>query len=119
MRIDIYHHVEQVNVGEIKVLLTKVLSELSIIKGDVKMALLDLTELEAAVTQETTVEAGVVTLLQGISAKITDLQKQLADAIAAGNPAAIAEAQAKITAFAASIKTSSDNLAAAAASVPA
>lgn len=58
-----------------------------------------LTDLQAQVTANTTVEGSAVTLIQGIA-------KQLADAIAAGDPAALA-------ALSTNLKTSADALAAA------
>lgn len=74
---------------------------------------MDVTKLTDQVAKNTTVVGSALVLIQGLAAQQTALAKQLADAIAAGDPVALAAAQAAIDASAAALASSDADLAAA------
>jgi len=77
---------------------------------------LDITKLTADVTAQSTVISSAVVLITGLNASISDLKTQLAAAIAANDPAALAAVQAALDDLDAKIAS---NTAALAAAVPA
>ncbi len=77
------------------------------------------TALIAAVKDEDTVIDGAVVALTGVATQIGNLQKQLADAIAAGDPAAIQAVADSLKATTDDITAKKAALAAAIAAVPA
>src|SRR5690242_383498 len=81
-----------------------------VLQGE-KMAAVDLTALQNQVAKNTSVTASALTLIQGLQANVATLSKQLADAIAAGDPAAIQATQAALDSLAAQIQSSDDALA--------
>ncbi len=72
-----------------------------------------LVSLKADVESETTVVEAVKRLLEGQAAQLADLRQQLADAIAANDPAAIQAVLDQIDAVTATNKANADALAAA------
>jgi len=74
---------------------------------------LDFTNMIAAAAAQSTVTNSVLQTLKDLGAKVTDLSAQLAAAIAANDPVAIAAAQAQLDALAAGIQTNDTALAAA------
>ena len=74
---------------------------------------LDFTNMIAATAAQSTVTNSVLQTLKDLGAKVADLSAQLAAAIAANDPAAIAAAQAQLDALATGIQTNDDALAAA------
>ncbi len=73
-----------------------------------------LDSLAAAVAANTTVGSSVITLLQGLTAMIAALRQQLADAIAANDPAAVQAVLDALTGLETSVTKDTDDLAAAA-----
>jgi len=79
-----------------------------------------LDSLQAAVAKNTTVGTSIITLLQGLTAMIAALRQQLADAIAANDPAAVAAVLDALTALETSVAADTQALAdAAVANTPA
>jgi hypothetical protein len=74
---------------------------------------MDVTKLTDQVAKNTTVVGGALVLIQGLAEQQKALAKQLADAIAAGDPVALAAAQKAIDDSAAALASSDDALAAA------
>ncbi len=75
--------------------------------------MLDTTKLTAQVAANTTVIGSALVLIQGFAASQAALAKQLADAIAANDPVALAAAQKAIDDSATALSTSDADLAAA------
>jgi hypothetical protein len=74
---------------------------------------MDVTKLTAQVTQNTSIVGSALVLIQGLSEQQKALAKQLADAIAAGDPVALAAAQKAIDDSANALAASDADLAAA------
>lgn len=74
---------------------------------------LDFSKMLAAATKQTTVTNSVLQYLSDQSATLADIRKQLADAIAANDPAAVKAAQDALDAFAAGVDENDDKIAAA------
>lgn len=72
---------------------------------------LDFTKLVADVAAEKTVIEGAVSLLIALTTSLNDVKRQLADAIASSDPAALAAAQAQIDALAMDVEVHTGNLA--------
>jgi len=74
----------------------------------VRQLMINVAALQAAVAAETTVDKSVLTLIQGLVASQQSLSTQLAAAIAANDPVALAAVQSAIDA---SVATMTDNAA--------
>jgi hypothetical protein len=83
------------------------------LKQKVDQMSLDVTKIVADVAAQTTVIQSAVTLIQSLNAKITDLSSQLAAAIAANDPAAVAAVQAQLDQAAKDLEANTQALAAA------
>lgn len=73
----------------------------------------DFTKMAAAATKQQGVTNSVLQYLADQSVVLTDIRKQLADAIAANDPAAMAAAQKQLDDFAAGVDANDDRIAAA------
>ena len=74
---------------------------------------LDITKLTADVAAQTTVIASAVALITGLNSAVSDLKTQLAAAIAANDPAALAAVQAALDDLDAKLTANTVSLAAA------
>ena len=79
----------------------------------VRQMAINVAALQAAVAAETTVDQSVLTLIQGLVASQQSLSAQLAAAIAANDPAALAAVQSAIDASVATMQTNAASLSAA------
>jgi len=100
-------------------LLQRILTEVLGLRSDVNKLLtrensmaIDVSALLAEVAKETTVEQSAVTLINKIAANQADLSKQLAAAIAADDPAAMAAVQKAIDDSVAQLQANDTELAA-------
>jgi hypothetical protein len=80
--------------------------------------MLNTTALIASVQRITDVQKGAAATLKALAANQVALAQQLKDAIASGDPAALAAAQAAIDDSATTLNSDADDLAAAIAAVP-
>lgn len=94
-------------------LLTSIASKLDAVLEQGKTIMLDLTNLLKAVSDETTVDNSIVTLLNQVVAQNKDLAAQLAAAIAANDPAAIAAVQKQLDDSATTLESNVSNIKAA------
>lgn len=123
MRIDHHHYIHgdpsQVeSLNKIQYFLNTILDEVRSMKKEIIKLDLDFTELEKEVNEISTVEESAKTTLLALVAEQAILQKKLDDAIAANDPGRTAEAQAKLNAFADTLKNKAADLVAAIANVP-
>lgn len=88
------------------------------IKLQEKQMKLDTTALIASVKKITDVKDGAIATLKAVAANLASLAQQLKDAIAAGDPVAMAAAQADLDAAAKTLNTDADELGGAIAAVP-
>ncbi|SRR6266852_405569 len=115
MNINLYHYF--LSVPEVLNRLDSIQRQLDLVlKVERRMEsgmVLDFTNMIAAAAAQSTVTNSVLQTLKDLGAKVTDLSAQLAAAIAANDPVAIAAAQAQLDALAAGIQTNDTALAAA------
>jgi len=112
--VDVYHHLVA---GSADQRLDQILAQLSALVaqvGPMTPVLQDIkdkvTALGTAVAANTQIGTSVVTLLQGLTAMIAALRQQLADAIAANDPAAIQAVLDGLTALETSVVTDTQTL---------
>ena len=94
-------------------LLKDIQGKLTILLVQENSIMIDTSKLVAEVANETTVEQSVLTLVTNMAANEAALSKQLADAIAANDPTALAAVQAAIDASVATLQANDAALAAA------
>lgn len=120
LEIHVYHHFPSSRtMGRIEDKLDEILDSVGKIQVKEEQEMIDLDLLTAEVSNNSSVINSGVTALQTIAAEIQSLKDQLAAAIAANDPAAQAELQAKLDSFATELHTKAESLAAAIAAVPA
>lgn len=107
IRIDVYHHLEP---GDARSWFKAFDRQLGIITRNQELTMIDTSKLLAAVADEKTESASLRALVAANSATMKDLSDKLAAAIAANDPAAVAQVQADLDQAAADL--SADNQAA-------
>jgi len=96
-RIDIHHYIHHEEAsGEVRGVLTAILQRLGVLEAQGAQIMATVQEVKAAadalvtnIADESTVDDSIIALLEGISAQNASLAQQLADAIAANDPAAL------------------------------
>ena len=94
MRVDIFHHFSPDS--EVLARLDLILDKLEPITENTENIMIDTSRIIAAVAAEKTKVDSLITLANGQSATMKDLSAQLAAAIAANDPAALAQVQADL-----------------------
>jgi peptide deformylase len=94
VRIDVYHHID-LDAG-VRVLIGGLSQKLDLVLTNQEKIMIDTSAVLAAVAQERTELASWKTLVEGMSATMKDLAAQLAAAIAANDPVALAAVQADL-----------------------
>lgn len=101
MRLDLHHHhhVDQATAEQIRQVhgrLDQIAKAMNSINQRMETIMINTKDALAAVQQQTTDNASLRTLLSQVSTKLSTVSQQLADAIAANDPAAMAAAQADL-----------------------
>jgi hypothetical protein len=106
--------------GQLNVTSAGILSSLQLLLAQGKTQMLNVASLTTSVANNTSVVGSALTLIQGFATSQAALSKQLADAIAANDPVALAAVQDAIDSGVAQLNQSDTDLAAAvAANTPA
>lgn len=124
---DVHIYLHDVDSAGVTQKFDQILTQLGVIETQVKHLMPNLKDiqdkiaaLQASVAAETNVDTSIVTLLQGLTAMIASLKQQLADAIAANDPAAVQAVLDGLTALDTTVKNDTQKLAdAATANTPA
>lgn len=101
MRVDFhhFHHVDQATAEQLRQVhgrLDMIAKAVNALNQRMEIIMINTKDALAAVQQQVTDNASLRTLLDQINTKLTSVSQQLADAIAANDPAAIAAAQADL-----------------------
>lgn len=96
----------------------EILHLLTVINNKVERLMIDVSKIQAAVDRSKAGVDSVLALLASLVSQVKDLSKQLADAIAAADPAAQKAVQDQLDKLATDLNTESDAIAAATAAPP-
>lgn len=110
MRIDLHLFIEP---GSVLAKLDELFNKQDIANAKLENIMIDTTKIRASVAQEVTENASLRTLLRGAIDTMADLSKQLAAAIAANDPAALAQVQADLDTAASELDADDEDTAAA------